>query len=67
MARVPGEVLERGEPLGAGSGAQLVRWWRLAIAIEAVGTMSAALDTTVEFVKGRRLVVTWRLSLSPWG
>jgi alkylation response protein AidB-like acyl-CoA dehydrogenase len=54
MARVPGEVLERGEPLGAGSGARLVRWWRLAIAIEAVGTMSAALDTTVEFVKRRR-------------
>lgn len=54
MARVPVEVLGRGEPLGTGSGARLDRWWRLAIAIEAVGTMSAALETTVEFVKRRR-------------
>ncbi len=54
MACVSGDVLGRGEVLGPGSGARLVRWWRLAIAVETVGTMSAALDTTVEFVKRRR-------------
>ncbi|MGE4608586.1 MAG: acyl-CoA dehydrogenase family protein [Myxococcota bacterium] len=54
MARVSSDALGRGEALGAGSGARLVRWWRLAIAVEAVGTMGAALETTVEFVRRRR-------------
>jgi alkylation response protein AidB-like acyl-CoA dehydrogenase len=44
----------RGESLGAGSGAELRRWWRLAIAAEAAGAMRAALDVTVEYVKRRR-------------
>jgi alkylation response protein AidB-like acyl-CoA dehydrogenase len=44
----------RGESLGPGSGATLRNWWRLAIAAEAVGTMRAALDVTLEYVKRRR-------------
>jgi alkylation response protein AidB-like acyl-CoA dehydrogenase len=44
----------RGESLGRGSGAALRRWWRLALAAEMTGTLGAALDTTVAFVKRRR-------------
>lgn len=50
--RVPGD--RRRESLGAGSGEKLARWWRLASAAEAVGTMGAALDVTLEYVKRRR-------------
>jgi alkylation response protein AidB-like acyl-CoA dehydrogenase len=32
----------------------LENWWRLSLAIEAVGTMEAALNHTVEYVKQRR-------------
>ena len=44
----------RGESLGPGSGARLRSWWRLAIAAETVGTMRAALDVTLDYVKRRR-------------
>jgi alkylation response protein AidB-like acyl-CoA dehydrogenase len=44
----------RGESLGAGSGAALRNWWRIAVAAEAVGAMQAALDVTVEYVTKRR-------------
>jgi len=43
-----------GESLGPGSGPALRSWWRLAIAAEAVGTMGAALDVTLDYVKRRR-------------
>jgi alkylation response protein AidB-like acyl-CoA dehydrogenase len=43
-----------GESLGPGSGPLLRNWWRLAIAAEAVGTMRAALDVTIDYVKRRR-------------
>jgi alkylation response protein AidB-like acyl-CoA dehydrogenase len=43
-----------GDSLGAGSGPLLRNWWRLAIAAEAVGTMGAALDITLDYVKRRR-------------
>lgn len=43
-----------GDSLGAGSGPVLRNWWRLAIAAEAVGTMGAALDITLDYVKRRR-------------
>jgi alkylation response protein AidB-like acyl-CoA dehydrogenase len=43
-----------GDSLGAGSGLALRSWWRLAIAAEAVGTMGAALDVTLDYVKRRR-------------
>lgn len=50
LALAPG----RGESLGAGSGERLVSWWRLALAAEAVGTMRAALDVTLDYVARRR-------------
>ena len=43
-----------GETLAPGSGATLRRWWRLALAIECLGTLEGALDVTVEYVKRRR-------------
>ena len=45
---------DRGEDLGPGSGERLRSWWRLAIAAEALGTMGAALDVTLDYVKRRR-------------
>ena len=54
LGRIAAEVIERGESLGSGSGVTLRNWWRLAIAAEAVGTMSAALDQTVAYLKERR-------------
>jgi alkylation response protein AidB-like acyl-CoA dehydrogenase len=44
----------RGESLGPGSGPRLRSWWRLAIAVETVGAMGAALDVTLDYVKRRR-------------
>ncbi len=52
--RLRGELDGRGETLGAGSGARMRSWWRVALAVEAVGTMRAALDVTVAYVKQRR-------------
>ena len=46
--------LPGGESLGAGSGARLRRWWRVALAAECLGTMEAALAVTVDYVKRRR-------------
>jgi alkylation response protein AidB-like acyl-CoA dehydrogenase len=43
-----------GESLGAGSGEALRSWWRVALAAELYGTMSAALEVTVAYVKRRR-------------
>ncbi len=43
-----------GESLGAGSGEKLRNWWRVALAAELYGTMQAALDITVAYVKRRR-------------
>ena len=43
-----------GESLGEDSGARMRRWWRVALASEMLGTMQAALDVTVEYVKRRR-------------
>ncbi len=56
MGRVDSSVWdgERGESLGPGSGERLRAWWRVALAAEAVGAMSAALDVTVEYLKQRR-------------
>jgi alkylation response protein AidB-like acyl-CoA dehydrogenase len=54
IARLRPEVLQGGESLGPGSGAKLRDWWRVAIAIETAGTMRAALDNTVGYLKERR-------------
>jgi alkylation response protein AidB-like acyl-CoA dehydrogenase len=44
----------RGQSLGPGSGERLRSLWRLALAAEMVGTMSACLAVTLEYVKRRR-------------
>jgi alkylation response protein AidB-like acyl-CoA dehydrogenase len=44
----------RGESLGPGSGARLRAWWCVALAVEAVGAMGAALDVTVAYLKQRK-------------
>ena len=43
-----------GRALGKDIAEQLKCWWRLSLAIEAVGTMDAALQHTVDYVKQRR-------------
>jgi alkylation response protein AidB-like acyl-CoA dehydrogenase len=45
---------DAGSSLGAGSGARLRRWWRLALAAELLGAMESALAITVLYVKRRR-------------
>jgi hypothetical protein len=52
MGRLPVDL--SGEPLGAGTSAVMAAWWRLALAVEAVGTMDAALACTVDYLKQRR-------------
>jgi alkylation response protein AidB-like acyl-CoA dehydrogenase len=54
MGRPSPEILARGESLGPGSAERLERWWRLAVAVEAVGTMAACLDITVAYLSQRR-------------
>ena len=44
----------RGESLGSGSGGSVRAWWRVALAVEAVGAMTAALDLTTAYLKERR-------------
>lgn len=52
MGRVPAAALRRGTQIG--SGERLAALWRLALAAEAAGTMRAALDVTLDYVKRRR-------------
>ena len=47
-------VWARGERLATAAAGPLESWWRLALAVEAVGTMAAALDCTVAYLKQRR-------------
>lgn len=54
MGAVSAEITGRGRSLGPGSADLLARWWRLALAIEAVGTMGAALAQTVAYLKERK-------------
>jgi alkylation response protein AidB-like acyl-CoA dehydrogenase len=54
MGRIGREAIERGEVLPPGSAERLRSWWRLGVAAEAVGTMRAALDQTVAYLKDRR-------------
>ena len=39
--------------LAAGSGARMLAWWRVALAVEAVGTMAAALRLTVDYARAQ--------------
>jgi len=43
-----------GQSLGQKAVSAMKNWWRLSLAIEAVGTMEAALNHTVEYLKQRR-------------
>ncbi|MBV9510193.1 MAG: hypothetical protein JO303_07930 [Caulobacteraceae bacterium] len=54
MGRLTPAALGKAKGLGPGSGEALRRWWRLALAAEAVGTMQGALALTLEYVKNRR-------------
>jgi len=54
MGRLGRNAIEKGELLPPGSATRLRRWWRLAVAAETVGTMSAALDQTVAYLKERK-------------
>lgn len=54
MGRPREGLLEGGATLGRGSGSLLRNVWRTALAVEMAGTLRAALDVTVEYVKGRR-------------
>jgi len=54
LGRISPGAMAAGTSLGAGSGALLHRWWRLALAAEAVGTMEAALGHTTAYLKERR-------------
>ncbi len=54
MGRLVGDFAGRGADLGPGSHARLASLWRLALAIETVGTMDAALATTVDYLKVRK-------------
>jgi alkylation response protein AidB-like acyl-CoA dehydrogenase len=47
-------VRARSERLESSEAEELESWWRLALAIEAAGTMAAALDCTVAYLKQRR-------------
>lgn len=51
MGRVP---TDGGTSLGGGSARTLESWWRVAIACEASGAMTAALSVTVEYLTQRR-------------
>jgi alkylation response protein AidB-like acyl-CoA dehydrogenase len=59
MGRVSGtrriaDLLVEGERLGPDAAQAMTQWWRLALAVEAVGTMDAALQHTVAYLKQRR-------------
>lgn len=48
------ELLGSGETLGQQAALAMANWWRLSLAVEAVGTMDAALQHTVDYLKQRR-------------
>ena len=54
LGRLPADRVASGRSLGAGSGALLLRWWRLALAAEILGAAGAALDQTVGYLSERR-------------
>ena len=53
MGRIPDELLAGGAVLECGADG-LARWWRLALAVEATGTMAACLDVTRAYLSERR-------------
>jgi alkylation response protein AidB-like acyl-CoA dehydrogenase len=47
-------IPSRGEVLAAGAADRLRNWWRVSLALELSGTLRAALDLTVAYLKQRR-------------
>jgi len=54
MGTFPVELARRGEELPAPAADRLASWWRVALAVEAAGTMRAALACTVAYLSQRR-------------
>jgi alkylation response protein AidB-like acyl-CoA dehydrogenase len=54
MGRITQGLKKGGEPLAPGSHERLMAWWRVALASELAGTMRAALDVTIDYLKQRR-------------
>jgi alkylation response protein AidB-like acyl-CoA dehydrogenase len=54
VGRIAPAATRHGDALGTGSGERLAAWWRVALALEAVGCMRACLEVTVEYVTRRR-------------
>jgi alkylation response protein AidB-like acyl-CoA dehydrogenase len=54
FGRIAEAARRRGETLGPGSGERLLAWWRVALAVEAVGAMDAALRFTVRYLSQRQ-------------
>jgi alkylation response protein AidB-like acyl-CoA dehydrogenase len=50
---IPGDARTAGTSLGSGSGDRMRAWWRVALSVELVGAMRAALDLTLEYVRHR--------------
>jgi len=48
------DTVKQDNGLGAVAARAMRNWWRLSLAVEAVGTMDAALNHTVEYLKQRR-------------
>ncbi len=48
------ELTGPGEPAGAGSAATARQWWRVALAAEMAGTMTAAVGLTKDYISARR-------------
>jgi alkylation response protein AidB-like acyl-CoA dehydrogenase len=48
------DLSEAGGRLSSNAAGKMTNWWRLSLAIEAVGTMDAALRHTVDYLKQRR-------------
>src|SRR5262245_55962840 len=53
VGRVSEAARRRGEPLASRAGERLPAWWRVALAVEALGAMDAALRFTVHYVTQR--------------
>lgn len=54
MGRLTKDVSTNATSLGADAAQSMRNWWRLSLAVEAVGTMEAALNQTVDYLKQRR-------------
>ena len=54
LGRLTRDVSAEATSLGAEAAVTMANWWRIALAAEAVGTMDAALNHTVEYLKQRR-------------